>query len=148
MRDELRQPRDSRQRRPSMHADRLMYLATCDGGQASRSRVANTMRTNTGSTRLTRGVSEVSNAILPMMGPIAQRSEPPAHNRSVPGSNPGGPTTRTEGEGAARTHRLSTLRRTGTRRAQWIARNGGSAMASLCPALRRGFFLPIPQHLY
>ena len=25
-------------------------------------------------------------------GPIAQRSEPPAHNRPVPGSNPGGPT--------------------------------------------------------
>jgi hypothetical protein len=25
-------------------------------------------------------------------GPIAQRSEQPAHNRSVPGSNPGGPT--------------------------------------------------------
>ena len=25
-------------------------------------------------------------------GPIAQRLEPPAHNRSVPGSNPGGPT--------------------------------------------------------
>ena len=28
-----------------------------------------------------------------LTGPIAQRSEPPAHNRSVPGSNPGGPTT-------------------------------------------------------
>ena len=27
-----------------------------------------------------------------VLGPIAQRSEPPAHNRSVPGSNPGGPT--------------------------------------------------------
>ena len=26
-------------------------------------------------------------------GPIAQRSEPPAHNRPVPGSNPGGPTS-------------------------------------------------------
>ena len=26
-------------------------------------------------------------------GPIAQRLEPPAHNRPVPGSNPGGPTT-------------------------------------------------------
>jgi hypothetical protein len=26
-------------------------------------------------------------------GPIAQRSEPPAHNRLDPGSNPGGPTT-------------------------------------------------------
>jgi hypothetical protein len=26
-------------------------------------------------------------------GPIAQLVEPPAHNRSVPGSNPGGPTT-------------------------------------------------------
>ena len=25
-------------------------------------------------------------------GPIAQRLEPPAHNRLVPGSNPGGPT--------------------------------------------------------
>ena len=25
-------------------------------------------------------------------GPIAQLAEPPAHNRSVPGSNPGGPT--------------------------------------------------------
>ena len=25
-------------------------------------------------------------------GPIAQLEEPPAHNRSVPGSNPGGPT--------------------------------------------------------
>src|SRR5882672_9259519 len=25
-------------------------------------------------------------------GPIAQRLEPPAHNRPVPGSNPGGPT--------------------------------------------------------
>ena len=50
------------------------------------------MRTNTGSIRLTRGNSEVPDAILTMMGPIAQRSEPPAHNRSVPGSNPGGPT--------------------------------------------------------
>src|ERR1019366_7241220 len=29
--------------------------------------------------------------ILPL-GPIAQRLEPPAHNRPVPGSNPGGPT--------------------------------------------------------
>ena len=28
-----------------------------------------------------------------LRGPIAQRSEPPAHNRPVPGSNPGGPTT-------------------------------------------------------
>src|SRR5207247_806531 len=28
--------------------------------------------------------------ILPV-GPIAQRLEPPAHNRPVPGSNPGGP---------------------------------------------------------
>ena len=27
-------------------------------------------------------------------GPIAQRSEPPAHNRPVPGSNPGGPILR------------------------------------------------------
>jgi hypothetical protein len=27
-----------------------------------------------------------------LSGPIAQRSEPPAHNRKVPGSNPGGPT--------------------------------------------------------
>jgi hypothetical protein len=26
------------------------------------------------------------------MGPIAQLEEPPAHNRSVPGSSPGGPT--------------------------------------------------------
>jgi hypothetical protein len=26
-------------------------------------------------------------------GPIAQRLEPPAHNRVVPGSNPGGPTS-------------------------------------------------------
>ena len=26
------------------------------------------------------------------IGPIAQLEEPPAHNRSVPGSNPGGPT--------------------------------------------------------
>ena len=26
-------------------------------------------------------------------GPIAQLAEPPAHNRSVPGSNPGGPTS-------------------------------------------------------
>ena len=29
-----------------------------------------------------------------LRGPVAQRSEPPAHNRVVPGSNPGGPTTR------------------------------------------------------
>ena len=29
---------------------------------------------------------------MTIFGPIAQRSEPPAHNRSVPGSNPGGPT--------------------------------------------------------
>src|ERR687892_145458 len=28
---------------------------------------------------------------LDCCGPIAQRSEPPAHNRPVPGSNPGGP---------------------------------------------------------
>ncbi len=27
-----------------------------------------------------------------MFGPIAQLAEPPAHNRKVPGSNPGGPT--------------------------------------------------------
>ena len=27
----------------------------------------------------------------PLSGPIAQRLEPPAHNRAVPGSNPGGP---------------------------------------------------------
>ena len=31
--------------------------------------------------------------VVPLEGPIAQRSEPPAHNRPVPGSNPGGPTT-------------------------------------------------------
>ena len=34
-----------------------------------------------------------SYSILPR-GPIAQRLEPPAHNRLVPGSNPGGPTIR------------------------------------------------------
>ena len=32
-------------------------------------------------------------APVSVLGPIAQRLEPPAHNRSVPGSNPGGPTT-------------------------------------------------------
>ena len=32
--------------------------------------------------------------ILVSCGPIAQRSEPPAHNRPVPGSNPGGPILR------------------------------------------------------
>ncbi len=30
--------------------------------------------------------------IFKKCGPIAQREEPPAHNRKVPGSNPGGPT--------------------------------------------------------
>ena len=30
--------------------------------------------------------------LSPFRGPIAQRSEQPAHNRTVPGSNPGGPT--------------------------------------------------------
>ena len=30
--------------------------------------------------------------ILRLQGTIAQLVEPPAHNRSVPGSNPGGPT--------------------------------------------------------
>lgn len=34
---------------------------------------------------------QTSDFILPF-GPIAQRLEPPAHNRPVPGSNPGGPT--------------------------------------------------------
>src|SRR5262249_34971946 len=29
----------------------------------------------------------------PPFGPIAQLAEPPAHNRSGPGSSPGGPTT-------------------------------------------------------
>src|SRR5262249_29626037 len=29
----------------------------------------------------------------PSFGPIAQLAEPPAHNRSGPGSSPGGPTT-------------------------------------------------------
>ena len=109
------------------------------------------MKTNSGSIRLTQDNAEVSDIILTMMGPIAQRSEPPAHNRSVPGSNPGGPTTPTEGDGARRdprTQRLSTLRRTGTRRAQGSARNGESAMTTMCPARQRGFFLPIPQHLY
>ena len=33
---------------------------------------------------------------MTVFGPIAQRSEPPAHNRSVPGSNPGGPTNLTK----------------------------------------------------
>ncbi len=32
-------------------------------------------------------------SILHSCGPLAQRSEPPAHNRLVPGSNPGGPTS-------------------------------------------------------
>src|SRR5258708_1253707 len=32
-----------------------------------------------------------------LCGPIAQRLEPPAHNRPVPGSNPGGPTLRLHG---------------------------------------------------
>src|SRR6267378_6015067 len=36
-------------------------------------------------------VLRTSWSILPD-GPIAQRLEPPAHNRPVPGSNPGGPT--------------------------------------------------------
>ena len=31
--------------------------------------------------------------IIADLGPIAQLVEPPAHNRSVPGSRPGGPTT-------------------------------------------------------
>lgn len=31
------------------------------------------------------------------LGPIAQMEEPPAHNRKVPGSNPGGPTGMEEG---------------------------------------------------
>ena len=34
----------------------------------------------------------IGNSTSGTNGPIAQRSEPPAHNRSVPGSNPGGPT--------------------------------------------------------
>ena len=38
--------------------------------------------------------SAARNVKVFLTGPIAQRSEPPAHNRSVPGSNPGGPTTR------------------------------------------------------
>jgi hypothetical protein len=33
-----------------------------------------------------------ANGAADIRGPIAQRSEPPAHNRKVPGSNPGGPT--------------------------------------------------------
>ena len=35
----------------------------------------------------------LSTSDLDCVGPIAQRLEPPAHNRPVPGSNPGGPTT-------------------------------------------------------
>ena len=35
----------------------------------------------------------VNGASVSEDGPIAQRLEPPAHNRPVPGSNPGGPTT-------------------------------------------------------
>ena len=36
--------------------------------------------------------SRLMNQILSLIcGPIAQLVEPPAHNRSVPGSNPGGP---------------------------------------------------------
>src|SRR4030067_1468724 len=31
-------------------------------------------------------------------GPIAQLVEPPAHNRKVPGSNPGGPIEKKEGD--------------------------------------------------
>src|SRR5476649_204149 len=38
-------------------------------------------------------VLQATSFILPL-GPIAQRLEPPAHNRPVPGSNPGGPTIR------------------------------------------------------
>ena len=34
----------------------------------------------------------IGNSTSGTNGPIAQRSEPPAHNRLVPGSNPGGPT--------------------------------------------------------
>ncbi len=33
-------------------------------------------------------------------GPIAQRVEPPAHNRKVPGSIPGGPTIKKDEKGA------------------------------------------------
>ena len=43
-------------------------------------------------------------APVSVLGPIAQRLEPPAHNRSVPGSNPGGPTILA---GAATLHRAS-----------------------------------------
>ena len=35
---------------------------------------------------------------LRRVGPIAQLVEPPAHNRKVPGSNPGGPTYIKKGE--------------------------------------------------
>jgi hypothetical protein len=49
-------------------------------------------------------------SVLESLGPIAQRSEPPAHNRPVPGSNPGGPTI--SSSTAGRRHRY------GNRRAQ------------------------------
>ena len=37
-------------------------------------------------------VSGVEGVIDYLKGPVAQLAEPPAHNRKVPGSSPGGPT--------------------------------------------------------
>ena len=46
------------------------------------------------------------------VGSIAQRLEHPAHNRAVPGSNPGGPTTaKSSTEEASVLNRLASLRR-------------------------------------
>jgi hypothetical protein len=63
-------------------------------------------------------------------GPIAQRSEPPAHNRPVPGSNPGGPTILRSPFGELRTAshapawRVPTKRVSITRRMSTVARRG------------------------
>ena len=47
-------------------------------------------------------------------GPIAQRSEPPAHNRPVPGSNPGGPILRSRSQAKAMPRRSAEGARGGT----------------------------------
>lgn len=44
------------------------------------------------------GVDTLKGWNIMMVGPIAQLVEPPAHNRKVPGSNPGGPIGKTEGD--------------------------------------------------
>src|SRR5262249_14365882 len=85
--------------------------------------------------------------VVELFGPIAQRLEPPAHNRPVPGSNPGGPSLRAcTASSQPATHAARPPSRRGPSAGRRTSQ--GPMISVLDSRLRFGgafFFLPTPD---